>query len=57
MWKLIRGICWTILSVSCFIYTLAPDNYLQGTIFGGCIVLALSITWDGYKEYKLSKTK
>ena len=57
MWKLIRGIGWTILSISLSIWSYVSENgWLQLAIFSGCILLSLSVTRDGWKEYKV-KTK
>lgn len=55
-WKLIRGICWIILSVGSFIYTFDGPP-LQNILFGAAIALSISVTRDGWKEYELIKNK
>lgn len=58
MWKLIRGIIWTVLSISLSIWSYVSDNgWLQLLIFSGCILLSLSVTRDGWKEYKVETIK
>jgi len=55
MWKLIRGIVYIVISTFAFVYTFETGLILQNIIYFACIVLAGSITKDGWDEYKISK--
>jgi hypothetical protein len=55
MWKLIRGIFYIAISTFAFVYTFETGLIYQNIIFFVCIILAGSITKDGWVEYKISK--
>ena len=56
--KLNRGIIWLVLSTSLTVWSYISENgWLQLSIFIGCIVIAISLVYDGYKEKGVEKRR